>query len=210
MTTDYDNCKCTNPICVEHRTMSMTTHEATLRRMLIVNGVTNPEVLENTPRRFLKFFSDYTIGLREPYVDFKSFPMPDANQMITIESDFFSICEHHLLPYLGKAFISYLPREKVVGVSKMVKLIKHSFRKPSIQEGVTEQIAKTVAKETDAAGVAVTCRGFHLCVAMRYQNGWMTTSTMLGKFNHKDSKFSAFTKQEYLTYIQPRLAEMKL
>jgi len=174
-----------------------------ISEMLKYYHVTNQEVLENTPRRFLKFMDEYTSALKNDYTDFKAFPK-DSNQMVVMECSFYSLCEHHLLPYFGKVFIGYLPKTEVLGVSKLIKLTQHLFKKPSIQERVTEEIATTLMKNLDTAGVAVIVKGLHLCVAMRYREGLITTASMHGNFKH-----NPFAKEEFLSYVTPRLNEFK-
>jgi GTP cyclohydrolase I len=171
-------------------------------------GITNEEVLKNTPKRFLAFLADYSSGNKE-YNDFKTFP-ETCNNMVTVEVPFYSLCEHHLLPYFGTAFVGYLPKDEVLGLSKIVKFVQHSFRKPSKQESVTMLIADTLNQKVNTSGVAVVTRAFHCCYAMRYSNGWTTSATMVGKFDHRNKGYNPHAKEEFLTYIQPRLNELRL
>jgi len=173
--------------------------EKILRDYLEYLGMKKEEVLENTPRRFAKFLEEFTLALREEYKDFKVFKS-EYNQMVTLETTFYSLCEHHLLPFFGKVFVAYLPRTEVIGVSKIVKLVKHLARKPTLQEELTEEIAKEISKRLDVAGVAVCINAFHLCVATRYKEGWLLTTSLGGVFKH-----NPFAKQEFLDYIKNRL-----
>ncbi len=182
----------------------MTDNIESMRNELRKLGVTNKETLANTPRRFLTFLEEYSIALREEYTDFKSFKS-DYNSPVFIECNFYSICEHHLLPYFGKAFVAYVPSKKVIGISKVVKLTQHQFKKPSMQESVTKEIPEILSKNTGAQGAACVVKALHLCVAMRYEKGWMTTTSSTGVF-----KTDKALNKEFMGFIQPKLNEMKL
>ncbi len=176
--------------------------EGLLREYLKSLGVKKEEVLNNTPRRWMEFLKKYTEGFKE-FNDIKNFELQtgDFNEMVVLETGFSSICEHHLLPYFGKVFVGYLPTTHVIGVSKIVKLIKHISMKPSIQEELTEEISKTIRKIIpNCAGVAVIMHGFHTCVGTRYKEGWLTTASMHGVFKH-----NPFAKNEFLDYVKHRI-----
>lgn len=174
--------------------------EEMFRKYLKDNGVKCEEVLQNTPSRFLNFIKTYTEGFK-PYTDFKSFEESDHNQMVVVETSFTSLCEHHLMPFFGKVFVAYLPTTHVIGVSKIIKLVKHLSKKPTIQEGLTEEVSKALRKNIpNTIGVAVVVHGFHTCVSTRYGNGWMTTASMHGAFKH-----NPFAKQEFLDYIKHKI-----
>lgn len=179
-------------------------HVTSLRKELKRLGVKNKEVLERTPYRFFEFLKEYSTGLNGEYTDFKSFKS-DYKQMVVVECNFYSLCEHHLLPYFGKAFIAYMPKGRVVGVSKIAKLTQHLFKKPSMQENVTHEITEELSKNLDTTGVTCLVKGLHLCVAMRYKEGWVTTSSSTGRFKNNSS-----AKKEFLAYVQPRLDQMRL
>ena len=173
--------------------------EEMLRAKLKELGVTKKEVLQNTPKRWLRFIEDYTIALRQEYSDVKDFDVQTGNynQMVIIKTHFMSICEHHLLPFVGVVWVGYLPRSSVTGASKIVKMVHHLTKKPSIQEELTQQIAEEVKKMVpDVLGVIVVVRAFHTCIA-RHQEGWMTTSSLHGAFKH-----NVFAKQEFFDLIQ--------
>ena len=125
----------------------------------------------------------------------------DANDMVIVKNiELYSLCEHHLLPFLGKAHVGYIPTGKVIGLSKIARLVDVFARRLQIQEQLTQQIASTVLKYTGAEGVGVVIEAQHLCMMMRgveKQNSVMTTSCMLGSFR-KD----ASTRNEFLSLIR--------
>jgi GTP cyclohydrolase I len=114
--------------------------------------------------------------------------------------DFYSLCEHHMLPFFGKCHIAYLPRKKVIGLSKLPRLVDVYARRLQIQERMTFEIANTVKKLINAQGVGVVIEAQHLCMMMRgveKQNSYAITSAMLGGFR-KDSR----TRSEFLELIR--------
>ena len=177
-------------------------HQENIRQLLKDLGVTDEEVLENTPRRWIGFLSRYTAALHEDFTDFKSFPSKH-DQMVIVETEFWSICEHHLLPFFGKAYIGYIPKDKVLGVSKIVRFVQHSTAKPSIQENLTEEIADKLQENIGGLGTIVILKGFHTCVASRYGNGWMTTSALRGVFHDNPS-----AKEEFIRLINNKPKEV--
>ncbi len=124
----------------------------------------------------------------------------DNDQMILVKDiELYSLCEHHLLPFVGKCHIAYLPTGKVIGLSKMARITDMYARRLQIQENLTEQIAKAVEQVTHARGVAVVVEAQHFCMMMRgvaKQNSVMKTSMMLGTF-----KADHRTRSEFLTLI---------
>ena len=114
--------------------------------------------------------------------------------------DFYSLCEHHLLPFMGKAHVAYLPNRKIVGISKLARMVEIYARRLQVQERLTTQIAQTLMEEIDPLGVAVVLEAEHLCMRMRgveKQNSYVTTSAMLGVFrtNHE-------TRQEFMHLLR--------
>lgn len=124
----------------------------------------------------------------------------DNNQMVIIKDiEVYSLCEHHILPFIGKCHIAYLPEGKVIGLSKLARITDMYSRRLQIQENLTEQIASAVEAITDARGVGVIIEAKHLCMMMRgahKQNSVMKTSMMLGSFrtDHR-------TRAEFLTLV---------
>ena len=113
--------------------------------------------------------------------------------------DFFSLCEHHMLPFYGKAHVAYIPNGKVIGLSKIPRIVEMFARRLQVQERMTQQIADFLQETLQPQGVAVVVEGQHMCAAMRgvkKANARMTTSAMLGSFKH-----SPQTRGEFLDHI---------
>ena len=127
----------------------------------------------------------------------------DYSEMVIVRDiDFYSLCEHHLLPFFGKCHVAYLPHKKVIGLSKIPRLVDVFARRLQIQERMTNQIAETIREKIDPLGVAVVCEGTHLCMSMRgveKQNSFAVTSAMLGGFRD-----NARTRMEFLELIRHR------
>ena len=127
------------------------------------------------------------------------------NEMVIVKDvDFFSLCEHHLLPFYGKAHIAYIPTGKILGLSKIPRLVEVFSRRLQVQERMTQQIADTLYETLEPDGVAVVIEARHLCMMMRgveKQNSVATTSAMLGSFRE-----DARTRTEFLNLIGRRLA----
>jgi len=124
----------------------------------------------------------------------------DNDDMVIVKDiELYSLCEHHMLPFIGKAHVAYLPKGKVIGLSKIARIIDMFARRLQIQEQLTVQIADAIEKAIDPAGVAVTIEAEHLCMKMRgveKQNSVMKTSVMLGSFRESQA-----TRMEYLQLI---------
>jgi GTP cyclohydrolase IA len=128
------------------------------------------------------------------------FESTNDDMVIVKDIELYSLCEHHMLPFIGKAHVAYLPRGKVIGLSKIARIVDMYARRLQIQENMTVQIADAVEQAIQPAGVAVTIEAEHLCMKMRgveKQNSLMKTSVMLGAF-----RSSQATRMEYLTLIQ--------
>ena len=125
----------------------------------------------------------------------------DYNEMVIVKDiDFYSLCEHHLLPFFGKCHIAYIPNGKVVGLSKIPRLVDIFSRRLQIQERLTNQIAETLRQKVQPLGVAVVMEATHLCMSMRgvqKQNSVAVTSAMLGAFRE-----DARTRMEFLNLIR--------
>ena len=124
----------------------------------------------------------------------------NAKDMVVVRDvEFFSLCEHHLIPFFGKAHVAYIPNGKVVGLSKIPRIIDMFSRRLQVQERLTRQIAETMQDVLEPIGVAVIMEGQHMCMQMRgvqKQNSLTTTSSMLGKFRQSDR-----TRAEFLSII---------
>ena len=124
--------------------------------------------------------------------------------VIVKDIDFYSLCEHHLLPFFGKCHVAYIPSNKVIGLSKIPRLVDVFARRLQIQERMTNQIAETIREKIDPLGVAVVCEATHLCMSMRgveKQNSFAVTSAMQGAFRD-----NARTRMEFLELIKLRSA----
>ena len=125
----------------------------------------------------------------------------DASEIVLVKNiELYSLCEHHLLPFIGKAHVAYIPNGKVLGLSKVARIVDVFARRLQIQENLTRQIARTIEKYTNAIGVAVVIEAQHLCMMMRgveKQNSVMTTSCVLGEFHDDPS-----TRAEFFSLIK--------
>jgi GTP cyclohydrolase I len=125
----------------------------------------------------------------------------DYNEMVIVKDiDFYSLCEHHLLPFFGRCHIAYIPQGRVIGLSKIPRIVEIFARRLQIQERMTSEIADTVKRAIDPLGVAVVLEATHLCMAMRgveKQNSFAITSAMLGVFQN-----DARTRMEFLELIR--------
>jgi GTP cyclohydrolase IA len=125
----------------------------------------------------------------------------DYSEMVIVRDiDFYSLCEHHLLPFFGKCHVAYIPNGRVIGLSKIPRLVEMFARRLQLQERMTNEIAETIRTKIDPLGVAVVCEGTHLCMAMRgveKQNSYTITSAMLGAFRDH-----ARTRMEFLELLK--------
>jgi GTP cyclohydrolase I len=178
-----------------------------LIRQLLVELGEDParEGLARTPQRVEKSLAFLTGGYRaniDEVLNDALFTV-DYNEMVIVRDiDFYSLCEHHLLPFFGKCHIAYIPKTRVIGLSKIPRLVDVFARRLQIQERMTNQIAETICEKIDPLGVAVVCEGTHLCMSMRgveKQNSFAVTSAMLGAFHD-----NARTRMEFLELIRLR------
>jgi GTP cyclohydrolase I len=127
----------------------------------------------------------------------------DYEEMIVQKDiDFYSLCEHHLLPFFGKAHVAYIPHHKIVGISKLARLVDVYARRLQVQERLTNQIATTIMDKLDALGVAVVLEAEHLCMRMRgveKQNSFVITSSLLGAFRTRQD-----TRAEFMNLIRQK------
>ena len=158
--------------------------------------------LKETPQRVEKAFRYLTRGYRqdiEKVLNGALFPSEYNEMVIVKDIDFYSLCEHHLLPFFGKCHIAYLPNKQVIGLSKIPRLVDVFSRRLQVQEHLTCQIAETIQEKIDPFGVAVVMEANHLCMMMRgveKQNALAVTSAMLGIF-----KTEYKTRAEFLDLI---------
>ncbi len=160
------------------------------------------EGLVDTPMRAAKAMSFLTQGYAQNLDDIVNgaiFQSDNDEMVIVKDIELYSLCEHHLLPFIGKCHIAYLPKGKVLGLSKFARIVDMFARRLQIQENLTRQIADAVLSVTDARGVAVVIESQHMCMMMRgvqKQNSVMNTSVMLGAFRQSQA-----TRGEFLTLI---------
>ena len=158
--------------------------------------------LEKTPMRVAKSLVFLTRGYRQnlrAVVNGAKFPSGTNHMVILKDIELYSMCEHHMLPFYGKCAIGYISTGKVLGVSKLARIVDMFARRLQIQERMTEEIANAVMAEAKAEGVGVVIRAKHLCMMMRgveKQNSEMTTSAVLGSFR-SDEK----VRQEFLSLV---------
>lgn len=161
------------------------------------------EGLLHTPQRAAKALQHLTQGYQqnlEQVVNNAIFESNNDQMVIIKDIELYSICEHHLLPFVGKCHIAYLPKGKVIGLSKMARITDMYSRRLQIQENLTEQIARAIEKVTQARGVGVIIEAQHFCMMMRgvqKQNSVMKTSMMLGTF-----RTDYRTRSEFLTLVK--------
>lgn len=174
---------------------------AELVRKMIVQLGEDPdrEGLRRTPERFEKALRFLTSGYEqnvEQLLNGATFSVAYDEMVIVKDIEFFSLCEHHLLPFFGKVHIAYLPNKKVIGLSKVARLVNMFARRMQIQERMTSQIAQALEDRIDPQGVGVIVEARHLCMQMRgveKQHSKAVTSAMLGAFRHNKQ-----TRDEFL------------
>jgi GTP cyclohydrolase I len=162
------------------------------------------EGLARTPARVVQAYEFLTRGYGQDPKDAINgalFTEEDYQEMILCRDlDFYSLCEHHLLPFNGKAHVAYLPNRHIVGLSKIARMVEIFARRLQVQERMTTQIAHTIMEEIKPLGVAVVLEAEHLCMRMRgieKQNSYVTTSAMLGRF-----RTHVETRQEFMNLLR--------
>ena len=158
--------------------------------------------LVDTPLRAAKAMQYLTEGYKKTVDEVVNGALftSDANEMVVVSNiELYSLCEHHLLPFIGKAYVAYIPNGKVLGLSKLARIVDLYSRRLQIQEKLTTQVADTVMEVTDALGVGVIIEAKHMCMMMRgvqKQNSIMRTSAMIGEFKNNQA-----TRNEFLSLI---------
>ncbi|MEB2514372.1 GTP cyclohydrolase I FolE [Pseudomonas sp. YuFO20] len=173
-------------------------------REILIGLGENPdrEGLRDTPLRAAKAMQYLCHGYEQSVEEIINGALfaSDNDEMVIVDNiELYSLCEHHMLPFIGKAHVAYIPTGKVLGLSKLARLVDMFARRLQIQENLTRQIADAVQQVTGAAGVAVVIEAQHMCMMMRgveKQNSTMNTSVMLGAFRE-----SSNTRQEFLQLI---------
>ena len=177
-----------------------------IQRLLIELGEDPArEGLVKTPRRVDKALRFLTSGYQadiDAVLNGALFSVDYSEMVIVRNIDFYSLCEHHLLPFFGKCHVAYIPNKKVIGLSKIPRLVDIFARRLQLQERMTNQIAETITEKIRPLGVAVVCEGTHLCMSMRgveKQNSYTITSAMLGAFRDQSR-----TRMEFLELLKLR------
>ncbi len=159
--------------------------------------------LKDTPKRAAEAMKFLTQGYNQDIdeiINDALFPTTSNEMVIVKNIELYSLCEHHLLPFIGKCHVAYLPNKTVIGLSKIARIVEVFARRLQIQEHLTQEIAETILEKTASNGVGVIIEAKHMCMMMRgveKQNSVMTTSCMLGAFREKPT-----TRSEFLSLIQ--------
>ena len=163
------------------------------------------EGLEKTPERVAKAYRYLTSGYRQDPSEVLNGALftEEYDEMVVVKDiDFYSVCEHHVLPFFGKCHVAYMPSRKIVGLSKIARLVEMYSRRLQVQERLTTQIAQTINEVLQPRGVAVVMEALHMCMLMRgveKQNSKAVTSAMLGAFRENPE-----TRAEFMELIKSR------
>ena len=186
-------------------TLTSATLEELIRELLVRLGEDpDREGLLRTPERFAKAYQYLTKGYKEDPADILQGALysVDYDEMVIVKDiEMFSLCEHHMLPFFGKVHIAYIPKGKVVGLSKLPRLVEVFARRLQVQERLTVEIAESIQNAIHPLGVGVVIEARHLCMMMRgveKQHSATVTSSMLGAFR------AAQTRQEFLALIREK------
>jgi GTP cyclohydrolase IA len=178
--------------------------EKSVREMLIAFGEDpKREGLVNTPKRVARMYPELLSGYHtdvNQLVNNAIFNVTYDDMVIVRDIEYFSLCEHHMLPFMGRAHVAYIPKGQVIGLSKIPRIVDMFARRLQVQEQMTRQIADFIMGLLKPQGVAVVVEGLHLCAMMRgvkKHDARMTTSTMLGTFRSR-----ATTRQEFLNHLE--------
>lgn len=164
------------------------------------------EGLAETPRRVAEMYGELTSGYRrDPYelIGDAVFNVDYDSMVVVKDIEFYSLCEHHVVPFYGHVHVGYIPEGRVIGASKIPRVIDHFARRLQLQERMTEQVAQFLEEAIEPRGLGVVAEGIHLCMAMRgvqKQDTRMVTSAMTGAFR-KDPK----TRTEFLQFTDRRM-----
>ena len=180
--------------------------ESLIREMLVQIGEDpEREGLRKTPERVTRAWGEIAAGYAQDpgqMVRDALFTAEGKEMVVVNDVDFYSVCEHHLLPFFGKAHVAYIPNGKIVGLSKVARVVEAYARRLQVQERMTAQIADCLMENLQPLGVAVVLHAQHLCMMMRgiqKQNSYAVTSEMLGAFKERSK-----TRAEFLTLIREK------
>ena len=160
------------------------------------------EGLRDTPKRAAKAMQFLTSGYKKTVEEIVNNALfeSDSNEMIVVQDiELYSMCEHHMLPFIGKCHVAYIPTGKVLGLSKVARIVEMFARRLQIQENLTKEVAEAIQSVTAASGVSVIIEAKHMCMMMRgveKQNSVMKTSVMLGEFRNNPT-----TRMEFLSLL---------
>ena len=182
-------------------------------KQVIANGITSmlqavgdgvdAQGTADTPKRVANMYDELLSGYSTDPVELLNGAMFDVeyDEMVVVKDiDFYSLCEHHLLPFYGKAHVGYLPNNKVIGLSKIPRMVEMFARRLQVQERMTQEIALTLDELIQPAGIGVVVEAQHLCAAMRgvrKPNTTMTTSAVRGQFKKNSS-----TREEFFSHVR--------
>jgi GTP cyclohydrolase I len=177
-------------------------HQAIEQLILAVGEDPDRQGLRRTPDRVARMYTELLEGYRKDPIALVNDALFDVkyDEMVVVRDiEYYSLCEHHMLPFIGRAHVAYLPRDRVIGLSKIPRIVDMFARRFQVQERMTRQIAEFINELLHPLGVAVVVEGLHLCATMRgvkKHGARMTTSTMLGAF-----RASLATREEFLAMI---------
>lgn len=180
----------------------MSMEEAVKNMLEEIGEDPNREGLQKTPFRVDKMYKELTSGYSltpEEVINDAVFNIKYDEMVVVRDIEYYSLCEHHMLPFFGKCNIAYIPNGKVVGLSKLPRIVEVFSRRLQVQERMTVQIADFINNSLDPLGVAVVVKGYHLCMAMRgvkKAEASMVTSSMFGNFRRDER-----TRSEFLSLI---------
>lgn len=174
-------------------------------KTVLANVGENPERegLQRTPQRVAKMYDELLAGYKTDPVALVNSALFDVeyDEMIVVKDiEFFSMCEHHMLPFFGRAHVAYIPNEKIIGLSKIPRIVEMFARRLQVQERMTRQIAELIEEVLGPQGVAVVVEGSHMCSMMRgvkKEHARMVTSTMLGAFKNSEK-----TRNEFMQHLR--------
>ena len=184
---------------------------ATLALLRAVGERPEREGLKNTPKRVARMYPELLAGYRvdpEKLINGAIFHVSYDEMVIVRDIEFYSLCEHHLLPFIGRVHVAYLPNGKVIGLSKIPRVVDMFARRLQVQERLTRQIADFISDLLQPHGVAVVVEALHLCTMMRgvrKHDARMTTSAMQGGF-----RTNSATRQEFLDNISRGAGQLKI
>ena len=184
--------------------------EAVLEILSAVGEDPNREGILKTPERIGRMYQEILSGYRQDpaaLINDALFDVDYSDMVIVRDIEFFSLCEHHMLPFMGRAHVAYIPNGKVIGLSKIPRIVDMFSRRLQVQERMTRQIADFLCDAVDPIGAGVILEGMHLCSMMRgvrKHDARMTTTTMIGNFRDNPS-----TRQEFLDGVSRGAQAMK-